>query len=119
MAAGSMALTPNRDGFCGDVGEEFTRLISGLVQDQKSLRLGNAMELSLNFDSTTTLPDAGVADACGYASKYVFNPDTDCAATGADAYARTDSFEHREFQAESGGIVTMRNIEPPVGGSSV
>jgi hypothetical protein len=86
LAAGSAALTANRDGFAGDIGDEFTQLISGLVQDQKSLRLGRAMELSINFDSMTALPGTNVSDGGGNAPKCILGIAADSLADGRDAY---------------------------------
>ena len=51
LAAGSSVLTANRDGFTATVREQFSKVVGGLVQNQSAVRYGQALELSINFDS--------------------------------------------------------------------
>lgn len=86
LAAGSAALTANRDGFIGDIGGEFECLICDLVQDQNSIRSGKAMELSINFDWFTGVPGAESPEFGGDMSQYVLVHDAHCAPDGIEAY---------------------------------
>lgn len=86
LAAGSAALTANRDGFSGTMGEEFAQLIGGLVQNQSSLRFGKAMDLSINFDAMTGLPVAGLPNSAGDVPKSVLSHSADCPSVEIDAY---------------------------------
>jgi hypothetical protein len=86
LAAGSAALTANRDGFADNMGDEFAQLISGLVRDQKCARFGRALELSINFVPTACLPGSGAADGSGDMSPYAVNQGADCAVNRQDAY---------------------------------
>ncbi len=86
LAAGSAALTANRDGFGGSLGEEFTQLISGLVRDQKSVRFGWALELPINFVPPAGQPCSEAEDGSGDVSPNAVNQGADCAANEQDTY---------------------------------
>jgi len=114
LAAGSAALTANRDGFSGNVGEEFTQLISGLVQNQTSVRLGKAMELSVNFAPMTGQPGCeATEDDGGNVSPYTFSQG---AADATDDYRamleRIDRTSYpRNFHIKVESLVTRRTAK--------
>ena len=56
LEAGSTVLTANRDGFISSVRDEFAHVAGGLVQSQSAIRFGRALDLSINFDSSTGFP---------------------------------------------------------------
>jgi hypothetical protein len=58
LEAGSAALTANRDGFTSAVREQFARVVGSLVQNQSSVRFGQALDLSINFDAGVDAPRA-------------------------------------------------------------
>jgi hypothetical protein len=51
LDAGSTVLTANRDGFSSAVREQFSKVVSGLVQNQSAVRYGKALDLSINFEA--------------------------------------------------------------------
>jgi hypothetical protein len=86
LAAGSAALTANRDGFAGDMGQEFEQLICGLVQNQNCIRFGKAMDLYINFESITDLTNAASADSGCDGSQHALRHDADRAERDVDLY---------------------------------
>ena len=56
LAAGSSALTANRDGFNTDMRDKFSKLSGYLVQNQTATRYGKALDLSINFDANASEP---------------------------------------------------------------
>jgi hypothetical protein len=86
LAAGSVALTANRDGFADNLGDEFAQLIAGLVQNQTSIRLGKALEFPINFVPTTGQPGSDAADGGGNVSPCAFRHGADSAAEAPDVY---------------------------------
>lgn len=59
LKAGSTVLTANRDGFTSTVREQFSQVVGGLVQNQSSVRYGQALDLSINFDGGANVAKRG------------------------------------------------------------
>ena len=62
LEGGSAMLTANRDGFVSSVRDEFAQVVGSMVQSQSAIRFGRALDLSINFDSSTGLPARRGAD---------------------------------------------------------
>jgi hypothetical protein len=101
LAAGSAALTANRDGFSGNVGEEFTKLISGLVLNQQSIRFGKALELPINFVPMISQPGSEAAGSGGNLSPHAVSQDSDCAVANEPDVYRTmlNRIDHTSYPA--------------------
>lgn len=54
LEAGSAALTANRDGFTSAFSAQFSEVVGKLVENHGAVRYGQAVDLSINFDSGST-----------------------------------------------------------------
>lgn len=57
LDAGSPALTANRDGFTSTMHDQFSKIVGELVQNQSAVRYGQALDLSINFDDFSAMPE--------------------------------------------------------------
>ena len=56
LEGGSTMLTSNRDGFVSSVRDEFAQVAGSLMQSQSAIRVGLALDLSINFERSADLP---------------------------------------------------------------
>lgn len=59
LDAGSAVLTANRDGFAATVRDQFSKIVGELVQNQRAVRFGQALDLSINFSECAAPATAG------------------------------------------------------------
>ena len=63
LESGSAVLTANRDGFNSETGDLFAKLVGDLIQDQSRVRYGQALDLTLNINSTVRQENGNPEDS--------------------------------------------------------
>ena len=63
LESGSAVLTANRDGFNAETGDLFAKVVGDLIQDQSRVRYGQALDLTLNINSTVRQEHGNLEDS--------------------------------------------------------